>query len=40
MNDDGSNQTRLTNNSVGDFHPRWSPDGNKIAFQRSPTTSN
>ncbi|MHC4173024.1 MAG: DUF3160 domain-containing protein [Planctomycetota bacterium] len=25
--------TRLTNNDVDDFSPRWSPDGQKIAFE-------
>src|SRR5437588_4855484 len=32
MNADGTNQFRLTNNSVVDDHPNWSPDGTKIAF--------
>ena len=32
MNADGSNPTRLTNNSKQDFDPAWSPDGTKIAF--------
>src|SRR5688572_28855229 len=32
MNADGSNQTRITNNSISDNHPKWSPDGRKIAF--------
>jgi len=26
--------TRLTNNAATDWHPSWSPDGNKIAFKR------
>ena len=34
MNSDGSGQTRLTNNSVRDDFPTWSPDGRKIAFLR------
>jgi Tol biopolymer transport system component len=32
MNADGSNQTRLTNNTSSDSGPAWSPDGSKIAF--------
>jgi len=32
MDTDGSNQTRLTNNSAADSNPAWSPDGTKIAF--------
>ena len=32
MNADGSNRTRLTNNSRRDKYPSWSPDGTKIAF--------
>jgi Tol biopolymer transport system component len=32
MNADGSNQTRLTNNTARDFSPSWSPDGKKILF--------
>ena len=33
MNADGSNQTRLTNNSAQDDYPSLSPDGNKIVFR-------
>ena len=32
INADGTNRTRLTFNSWGDFNPVWSPDGKKIAF--------
>jgi Tol biopolymer transport system component len=32
MHPDGSNQTRLTNNSAYDDLPVWSPDMTKIAF--------
>ena len=32
MNADGSNQTRITNNSAWDADPCFSPDGTKIAF--------
>jgi dipeptidyl aminopeptidase/acylaminoacyl peptidase len=32
MNADGSNPTRITNNSFSDRQPSWSPDGTKIAF--------
>jgi len=32
MNADGSGQTRLTKNEVGDTSPAWSPDGKRIAF--------
>ncbi len=32
MNSDGSNQTRLTNNSAFDRDPQWSPNGEKIVF--------
>ncbi len=33
MNADGTNQTRLTNNSVSDTSPEWSPDGTRIVFE-------
>lgn len=33
MNADGSNPTRLTNNTRMDSHPSWSPDGSKIVFR-------
>jgi hypothetical protein len=32
MNSDGSNPIRLTNNTVVDSEPTFSPDGTKIAF--------
>lgn len=32
MNADGTDQTRLTNNSAFDWDPDWSPDGTRIAF--------
>jgi WD40-like Beta Propeller Repeat/HYR domain len=35
MDGDGSNQTRLTNNSADDRAPAWSADGSKIAFRSS-----
>jgi Tol biopolymer transport system component len=34
MNADGSGQRRLTHNTVSDVHARWSPDGQKILFNR------
>ncbi len=34
MDFDGSNQTRLTNNSLPDSGAVWSPDGTKLAFTR------
>src|SRR4051794_30713256 len=30
---DGSNRAQLTNNSVADVNPAWSPDGKKILFE-------
>ena len=32
MNEDGSEQTRLTESPADEFYPTWSPDGKKIAF--------
>lgn len=32
MNSDGTNISKVTNNIVMDFYPRWSPDGTLIAF--------
>jgi TolB protein len=34
MKPDGSQRENLTSNSVTDFTPDWSPDGNKLAFVR------
>ena len=34
MNADGTQLVRLTNNTAPDTHPAWSPDGNKIVFDR------
>src|SRR2546423_13332428 len=39
MNADGTNQTRLTNNSDTDDLPVWSPDLKKIAFVRFENSS-
>jgi len=33
MDSDGSNEKRLTNNKYHDSQPRWSPDGNRIAYR-------
>ena len=32
MTDSGGSQTNLTNNSLDDWGPTWSPDGTRIAF--------
>jgi TolB protein len=32
MNADGSDRKRLTTNSVNDWGPSWSPDGQMIVF--------
>ena len=34
MNADGSEQRRLTRDPGDDWGPRWSPDGQMIAFDR------
>ncbi|MEX2325458.1 MAG: hypothetical protein WD553_01595 [Gemmatimonadaceae bacterium] len=36
MNADGSNVVQLTDNEWADSLPRWSPDGQRIAFLGSP----
>jgi TolB protein len=36
MDADGSHLVRLTNNSVQDLTPTWSPDGQQIVFHRTP----
>ena len=33
MNDDGSEVRRLFQSSLAAWHPRWSPDGRRIAFE-------
>jgi hypothetical protein len=38
-NADGTNTTRLTNNTYSDYEPMWSPDGSKIAFTSFSTGS-
>ncbi|MBN1190588.1 MAG: PD40 domain-containing protein [Dehalococcoidales bacterium] len=40
MNGDGSQQTRVTNSSVADIFPSWSPDGKKIAYMSGPGGNN
>ena len=34
MNANGTGQTQLTSNGMGDAQPTWSPDGTQIAFLR------
>src|SRR5207249_5876407 len=38
MDADGSNQTQISNHPGFDEWPRWSPDGQKIAFERHPVS--
>jgi hypothetical protein len=38
MNSDGGNRTRLTNDSLIDCMPSWSPDGTKITFMSGPVS--
>ena len=40
MGDDGSNITQLTNTTQSQWQPRWSPDGQQIAFMRDTDPSN
>jgi Tol biopolymer transport system component len=35
VNVDGSGLEKLTHEAAGDFSPRWSPDGKRIAFSRA-----
>src|SRR3712207_8382853 len=35
MNRDGTGLQQLTENAASDFDPEWSPDGQRIVFQRS-----
>ncbi len=35
INPDGTDEQRLTTNTVGDYQPTWSPDSSRIAFARS-----
>ena len=32
INSDGTNDVALTHSEASDYHPRWSPDGKRIAF--------
>ena len=34
MNADGTRQVQLTDNTIGDLTPTWSPDGKMIVFAR------
>ncbi len=33
MDSDGQNEQRLTDNPYYDWHPKWSPDGDRIFFE-------
>ena len=40
MDADGSNVVNLTHSETEDRHPRWSPKGKKIAFERKGADGN
>jgi hypothetical protein len=40
MNADGTNAVRISNNTVDDDSPSWSPDGTRIVFRRRADSSN
>ncbi|MFC1639802.1 DPP IV N-terminal domain-containing protein [Gemmatimonadota bacterium] len=40
MDADGTNETRITNNTVWDYAPVWSPDGSAIAFHSTRSSEN
>jgi TolB protein len=32
---DGSNETNITHSAAAEFNPDWSPDGSRLAFERT-----